>query len=45
VDAELGAHNINASKIEGAINPIRMAIELVHALGNPYNLEVITDLC
>jgi len=45
VDVEIGTYNIDASKIEAAISPKTKAIMLAHTLGNPYNLDVITDLC
>lgn len=45
VDVELATHNIDASKIEAAISPKTKAIMLAHALGNPFNLEVVTALC
>jgi CDP-6-deoxy-D-xylo-4-hexulose-3-dehydrase len=45
VDIELASHNIDASKIESAISPKTKAIMLAHSLGNPFNVEVITELC
>jgi CDP-6-deoxy-D-xylo-4-hexulose-3-dehydrase len=45
VDVEIGTYNIDASKIEAAITPKTRAIMLAHTLGNPYNLDVITELC
>lgn len=45
VDVDLETHNIDASKIEAAIGPKTKAIMLAHSLGNPFNLEVVTDLC
>jgi CDP-6-deoxy-D-xylo-4-hexulose-3-dehydrase len=45
VDIELGTYNINASLIERAISPKTRAITLAHTLGNPFNLEVVTNLC
>lgn len=45
VDVELGTYNIDTLKIEAAIGPKTKAIMLAHTLGNPYNLEVITNLC
>lgn len=44
VDVELGTYNIDASKIEEAITPKTKAIMLAHTLGNPFNLEVVTEL-
>jgi CDP-6-deoxy-D-xylo-4-hexulose-3-dehydrase len=45
VDIELGTYNIDASLIENAITPKTKAIMLAHTLGNPFNLEVVTELC
>ncbi|AWB33042.1 lipopolysaccharide biosynthesis protein RfbH [Orrella marina] len=45
VDVDLATHNIDASKIEAAITPKTKAIMLAHSLGNPFNLEVVTELC
>jgi CDP-6-deoxy-D-xylo-4-hexulose-3-dehydrase len=45
VDIELGTYNIDASLIESAITPKTKAIMLAHTLGNPFNLEVVTELC
>ncbi len=45
VDIELGTYNIDASRIEAAINPKTKAIMLAHTLGNPFNLEAVTALC
>jgi CDP-6-deoxy-D-xylo-4-hexulose-3-dehydrase len=45
VDVELETYNIDPEKIEAAISPRTKAIMLAHTLGNPYNLDVITNLC
>jgi len=45
VDVELATHNIDANKIEAAITSKTKAIMLAHSLGNPFNLEVVKDLC
>ena len=45
VDVELGTYNIDSSKIEAAIGPKTKAIMLAHTLGNPFNLQVVTELC
>jgi CDP-6-deoxy-D-xylo-4-hexulose-3-dehydrase len=45
VDIDPMTHNIDASKIEEAINPKTKAIMLAHSLGNPFNLDVVTALC
>ena len=45
VDVELATHNIDVSKIEAAITHKTKAIMLAHSLGNPFNLDVVTELC
>ena len=45
VDVDLATHNIDASLIEAAITPKTKAIMLAHTLGNPFNLDVVTELC
>jgi len=45
VDVDKYTHNIDASRIEGAITPRTKAIMLAHSLGNPFNLDVVTALC
>lgn len=45
VDVDLATHNIDAGKIKAAISPKTRAIMLAHSLGNPFNLEVVTELC
>ena len=45
VDTELATYNINVTQLEEAIGPKTKAIMLAHALGNPFNLGVVTALC
>jgi len=45
VDVELGTYNVDASRLEAAVGPRTRAIMLAHTLGNPYNLDVVTQLC
>ena len=45
VDVDSRTHNIDASQIEAAIGPKTKAIMLAHSLGNPFNLDVVTELC
>jgi len=45
VDVDPLTHNIAAEKIEAAISPKTKAIMLAHSLGNPFNLDVVTELC
>lgn len=45
VDVDIGTYNIAAEKIEAAISSKTKAIMLAHTLGNPFNLEIIQELC
>ena len=45
VDVDPLTHNIDADKIEDAISSRTKAIMLAHSLGNPFNLDVVTELC
>jgi CDP-6-deoxy-D-xylo-4-hexulose-3-dehydrase len=45
VDVDIRTHNVNADLIEAAISPKTKAIMLAHALGNPFNLGKVVELC
>jgi CDP-6-deoxy-D-xylo-4-hexulose-3-dehydrase len=45
VDVDLLTHNIDVTKLEAAISPKTKAVMLAHALGNPFNLEVVVAVC
>lgn len=45
VDIDIKTHNIDVTKLEEAISPKTKAIMLAHSLGNPFNLQVILDVC
>ncbi|MDQ1439322.1 MAG: CDP-4-dehydro-6-deoxyglucose reductase [Acidimicrobiaceae bacterium] len=44
VDVELGTYNAIAERLEDAIGPRTKAIMMAHTLGNPFNLDVATEL-
>ena len=44
VDIDIPTYNIDANKIEAAISSKTKAIMIAHALGNPFNLDVICAL-
>jgi CDP-6-deoxy-D-xylo-4-hexulose-3-dehydrase len=44
VDIDIPTYNIDASKIESAISSKTKAIMIAHALGNPFNLDVVCAL-
>jgi CDP-6-deoxy-D-xylo-4-hexulose-3-dehydrase len=45
VDVDFTTHNINADLIEEAISTNTKAIMLAHTLGNPFNLDKVTEIC
>jgi CDP-6-deoxy-D-xylo-4-hexulose-3-dehydrase len=42
LDVEMGTYNIDVTHLEAALSPRTRAIMIAHALGNPFNLDVIT---
>ena len=44
VDIDIPTYNIDASKIEEAISSKTKAIMIAHALGNPFNLDVVLSI-
>lgn len=45
VDVDIYTHNINVDLIEDAITEKTKAIMLAHALGNPFNVEKVKEIC
>ena len=45
VDVDIQTHNINVNLIEAAITPKTKAIMLAHALGNPFNVGRVKEIC
>jgi len=45
VDVDIQTHNINVDLIEAAITPKTKAIMLAHALGNPFNVTRVKEIC
>jgi CDP-6-deoxy-D-xylo-4-hexulose-3-dehydrase len=45
VDVDIKTHNVNADLIEAAITPKTKAIVLAHALGNPFNVVKVKEIC
>jgi CDP-4-dehydro-6-deoxyglucose reductase, E1 len=43
LDVEIGTYNIDITHLEAALSPRTRAIMIAHALGNPFNLAVISD--
>jgi len=44
VDVDIPTYNINVTLMEEAITPKTKAIMIAHALGNPFNLAIVTEL-
>ncbi len=45
VDVDINTHNINVDLIESAITSKTKAIMLAHALGNPFNVGKVKEIC
>ncbi len=45
VDCELGTYNINPGRLEEAISPKTRAMFIPHTLGNPCQMDKITEIC
>ena len=45
VDVELGTYDAIADRLREAVGPKTRAIMMAHTLGNPFNLDVVTELC
>jgi CDP-6-deoxy-D-xylo-4-hexulose-3-dehydrase len=43
VDVEIPTYNIDVTQLERALSPKTKAIMLAHTLGNPFNLDVVTE--
>ncbi|QDM33321.1 lipopolysaccharide biosynthesis protein RfbH [Tardiphaga sp. vice352] len=43
LDVEMGTYNIDVTHLEAALSPRTRAIMIAHALGNPFNVAVITE--
>ena len=44
VDVDIPTYNIDASKIEQAVSEKTKAIMIAHTLGNPFNIEKVTEI-
>jgi len=45
VDVDLATGNVLVDRLEGAVSPRTRAVMIAHTLGNPYDLDAVTDLC
>jgi CDP-6-deoxy-D-xylo-4-hexulose-3-dehydrase len=44
LDVNIGTYNIDVSRIEEAISPRTKGLFIAHTLGNPFNLEAVTEI-
>ncbi len=44
LDVDIGTYNIDVSVLEDAIGPRTRAIMVAHTLGNPFNLDAVTEI-
>lgn len=45
VDIDIPTYNIDVTKLEDALSDKTKAVVIAHALGNPFNLEAVTEFC
>jgi CDP-4-dehydro-6-deoxyglucose reductase, E1 len=45
VDVDLGTYNINIDMMKKAVTPKTKCVFIAHTLGNPFNLDAVTELC
>jgi CDP-6-deoxy-D-xylo-4-hexulose-3-dehydrase len=45
VDVDIPTYNIDVSQLDAALSNKTRAIMVAHTLGNPFNLEIVTDFC
>jgi CDP-6-deoxy-D-xylo-4-hexulose-3-dehydrase len=44
LDVELGTYNVDVTQLEAAVGPRTRAVMIAHTLGNPFDLDAVTDL-
>jgi CDP-6-deoxy-D-xylo-4-hexulose-3-dehydrase len=45
VDVDIPTYNLDVSQLEAALSEKTRAVMIAHTLGNPFNLEAVTDFC
>lgn len=45
VDIEIPTYNIDVTQLESALSERTRAVIVAHTLGNPFNLQAVTDFC
>jgi CDP-6-deoxy-D-xylo-4-hexulose-3-dehydrase len=44
-DIDLGTYNVNIKQLKKSISPKTKVVFLAHTMGNPFNLDEVTELC
>ncbi len=45
VDVDIPTYNIDVSQLEAALSPRTKAVMVAHTLGNPFDLDAVTEFC
>lgn len=45
VDVDIPSYNVDVNELEGALSANTRGVMLAHTLGNPFNLEAVTEFC
>ena len=45
VDVSLPTYNVDPDRLRAAVSPRTRAVMIAHTLGNPYDLDAVTELC
>lgn len=45
IDVDVPTYNVDVSQLESALSQKTRAVMLAHTLGNPFNLEAVTEFC
>jgi CDP-6-deoxy-D-xylo-4-hexulose-3-dehydrase len=45
VDVQLGTYDVDCSQLEAALSPRTRAVMIAHTLGNPFDLDAVTEFC
>jgi CDP-4-dehydro-6-deoxyglucose reductase, E1 len=45
VDVDIPTYNVDTTQLEAALSPKTKAIMIAHTLGNPFNVQIVSDFC
>lgn len=45
IDVDIPTYNIDVSQLEAALSPKTRAVIIAHTLGNPFNLQAVSEFC